>query len=193
MIELELKAIVPDAGALLDRLRAAGAREEFTGRMIDRRLDFPDGRLTTHDEVLRVRVYRGVNGDSSSSIDWKGPASAVEGYKRREEITTATADAEVTITVFQNLGLRVTRSIERDIRQFSLSGATVRFEHYQQMDDLVEVEGDPSAIEAAIACLGIARAEFSPDSLALFADRYTARTGRPAITGEEGESVEGST
>lgn len=190
MIELELKAVVPDAAALQARLRSAGAIEEFTGRMIDRRLDFANASLTLCDEVIRIRVYRDSSGGTTASIDWKGPATAEGGYKRREELSTSTGDAGTVMTIMRHLGLRVTRSIDREIVQFHVEGATVRVEHYPRMDDLVEVEGAPEAIERAIALTGIPRGEFSADSLALFADRYAARTGQPAITGSEGDVVE---
>jgi predicted adenylyl cyclase CyaB len=192
MIELELKAVVPDAKALLRRLKSAGAREEFSGRMVDRRLDYADDRMTTRDEVLRLRVYKDRGGAVSASLDWKGPASTADGYKRREEINTDVEDPNATMRILRNIGLRVTRSIERDIEQFSVHGAVVRLERYEQMDDLVEVEGEPADIERAIERLAIPRDQFSPDSLALFAERFTARTGKPAITGSEGESREAS-
>lgn len=187
MIELELKAVVADSAALLARLHAAGAREEFVGRMLDRRLDFPDGSLTSRDEVVRVRMYWDSAGVTKASLDWKGPASMEAGYKRREEIGAESADGDTIIEILQRIGLRVTHAIDRDIRQFSLEGATVRMEHYPRMDDLVEVEGDTAAIERAIARLGMARGEFSADNLAGFAARYTARTGQPAIVGPVAE------
>ena len=190
MIELELKAVVTDPAGLQEKLRLAGAAVEFIGRMVDRRLDFVGDSLTVCDEVLRLRKYVDAAGHAKASIDWKGPASIEAGYKRREELATSIGDADTTMTILRRLGLRVTRSIERDIRQYTLEGATVRMEHYSQMDDLVEVEGEAAAIERAIAIMGIPRSEFSADNLALFADRYSARTGRQAITGFEGDAAE---
>ena len=61
-------------------------------------------------------------------------------------------------------------------------GAVVRLEWYPRMDVLVEVEGEPPAIEAAIAALGIDRSAFTAESLSAFVARYEARTGRPAAT-----------
>jgi adenylate cyclase class IV len=187
VIELELKAVVADPAALLARLRAAGAREEFVGRMLDRRLDFPDGSLTSRDEVVRVRMYWDSAGETSASLDWKGPGSMEAGYKRREEISAGSADGDTILEILQRIGLRVTHAIDREIRQFTLEGATVRMEHFPRMDDLVEVEGDTAAIERAIARLGIARGEFSADNLVAFAARFTARTGQPAIVGPVAE------
>lgn len=187
MIELELKAVVADPAGLLARLRAAGAREEFVGRMIDRRLDFADGSLTQRDEVVRVRVYRDPTGRTWGSLDWKGPASIENGYKRREEIGADAPDGDRIIAILRRIGMRVTHVIDRHIQQFSLDGATVRMERYPRMDDLVEVEGDVEAIERAIDRLGIPRGEFSSDNLAAFMQRYAARTGQPAITGAADE------
>jgi adenylate cyclase class IV len=187
VIELELKAVVADPAALLARLRAAGAREEFAGRMLDRRLDFPDGSLTLRDEVVRVRMYQDSAGRSTASLDWKGPASMDGGFKRREEIGAETSDGDTILEILHRIGLRVTYAIDREIRRFSLEGATVRMEHFPRMDDLVEVEGDAAAIERAIARLAIPRAEFSAESLAAFTARYTARTGQPAVTGPTAE------
>jgi predicted adenylyl cyclase CyaB len=187
VIELELKAVVDDPGALLERLRSAGAREQFVGRMVDHRLDYANGWMTARDEVLRLRVYQSTNGVITAALDWKGPASVAGGYKKREEIDSSTGDPEAMMAILRNVGFRVTRSIEREIHQFDLAGAMVRLEHYEQMDDLVEVEGEPDAIERAIRVLAIPRSRFSADSLAQFVERFTARTGRPAVTGTVGE------
>jgi hypothetical protein len=84
--------------------------------------------------------------------------------------------------MFERLGLRVTRTIDREIAQFKLDGATIRFESYPRMDILVEVEGTPSQIERAIEVIGIARQEYRADALADFMARYEQRTGqRPVV------------
>ena len=186
MIELELKAVVTDPEALVARLRSFAAREEFSGRLIDRRFDYADGRLLGKDEVIRVREYRGENGDVQTSLEWKGPESHASGYKQREEIGVETGDAETLVAILVRLGLQQVRTIEREIRQFRLDGAVVRMERYEQMDDLVEVEGEGPDIERAISQMGIPRDQYTADSLTEFARRYEERTGRKAITGKVG-------
>jgi predicted adenylyl cyclase CyaB len=183
VIELELKAVVPDPEALITRLRTAGAREEFVGRLIDRRFDYADGSLFARDEVIRVREYQTSDGQVQTSLEWKGPETHDAGYKRREEIGIETGDSETLIAILIRLGLRQTRTIERDIRQYRLDGAVVRMEHYDRMDDLVEVEGEGPDIERAISQMGIPRDAYTADSLAVFAQRYQRRTGQTAITG----------
>ena len=64
--------------------------------------------------------------------------------------------------------------------------ATVRLERYPEMDSLVEVEGDPDAIERAIVVTGIARGDFTAEALSEFVRRYEARTGAAARLSAEG-------
>jgi adenylate cyclase class IV len=191
VIELELKAVVPDVAAFLSRVQAAGAREEFVGRMIDYRLDYAGGALTTRDEVVRVREYRDSAGRPTVSLDWKGPATIVAGYKQREEVAVTAGDASTLLDILGRIGLVVTRCVERDIRQFILEGAIVRLEQYRRMDALVEVEGDSGAIERSIARIGIPRSSFTSESLAAFVERYAARTGMSAITGPTDDAAVG--
>jgi len=184
MIEVELKSVVDDIDQRRARLEAAGAVLSFAGRLEDRRYDHDDRSLMQRDHVLRTRAYRDARGDGvRAELGWKGPTEYVDGYKQREEIGVETGDARTLIAILKRLGLRETRTIEREIRQYRLDGAIVRMEHYPEMDDLVEVEGEPADIERAIAQMGIPREAFSSESLAYFVSRYEERTGRTAITG----------
>ncbi|MEO6211490.1 MAG: hypothetical protein ABIQ10_15390, partial [Gemmatimonadaceae bacterium] len=109
-----------------------------------------------------------------------------QGYKVREEVGSTVLDAESVAFMLAGLGYLITRAIDRDIEQFEIGEAVVRFERYPRMDDLVEVEGEPDALERAIETLGIPRAHFNADRLTDFAARYEARTGmRAAIADAE--------
>jgi hypothetical protein len=74
----------------------------------------------------------------------------------------------------------VIREIQRDIVQFAWLGATVRVERYPRMDALIEVEGEPAAIEAAIAGTQLPRTGFTSERLQDFVARFEARTGQRA-------------
>ena len=179
--ELELKAVVPDAGVLRTRLREAGAVERFRGRMSDRRYD-RGGELTAPDEVLRVRSYRHPDGRLEWVLGWKGPARrSPEGYKQREEIELPIDGSTSPDALLRALGYEVVHAIDRDVEVFELDGATLRLERYPRMDTLLEVEGDPAAIERAIAATGLPRAGFTADSLAELVRGFEARTGTPAV------------
>jgi hypothetical protein len=89
-------------------------------------------------------------------------------------------------SILEKLGYVVTREVDRQIMQYRLGGATIRFEVYPRMDTLVEVEGEPPVIEEAIAALGMLRGEFTTERLAAFVGRFEQRTGvRAAISDRE--------
>lgn len=182
MIETELKAVVPNLERVRRHAEESGARPIFSGRLEDRRYDRNDLSLAALDHVLRLRVYREARGGvRSASLDWKGPSAVSGDYKQRDEIISELAgDAETLGNILERLGFIVTMQIDREIWQYELHGAVVRFERYPRMDDLVEVEGAPAAIEAAIVALRLPRAEFTTDRLPDFVRRYEARTRQSA-------------
>jgi predicted adenylyl cyclase CyaB len=185
MREVELKAVVDDLAATRKRLEEAGARLSFEGRMSDRRYDIESRELTGRDEVLRVRRYQSP-GSSKAYLDWKGPTEIQDVYKIREEVSTLVEDFESLEQILARLGFVVTMEIDREIAQYELGGATIRFESYPRMDVLVEVEGEPGSIESAIDALGIARGQFCTDRLPTFVGRFEQRTGvRAAICHRE--------
>ncbi len=179
--ELELKAIVPDADALRRRLDDAGASLRFVGGMQDRLYD-RNGELGARDEVLRVRTFRREDGLEEWQLAWKGPTQrSPDGYKLRDERECDVTGDTPPSDVLESLGYRVVRAIDRMVEIFRLGEATLRIETYPRMDVLLEVEGPPDAIEAAIVATGIARDVFSADSLNAFVSRFEARGGRPVL------------
>ncbi len=70
--------------------------------------------------------------------------------------------------------------IDRTIAEYRLAQAAVRIEWHPAMDVLVEVEGEPAAIERAVSLSGIPRDRFLPESLSFFVAAYERRTGQRA-------------
>jgi predicted adenylyl cyclase CyaB len=177
--ELELKARVDDPATLEAALARAGAELVFRGEMRDRRFD-QKGALEARDEVLRLRSYDGTA--SYGVLAWKGPVSIRGGYKHREERETRLADAEAARAILEHLGYEVVMRIDRTTAEYRLGGggAAIRIEWYPAMDVLVEIEGEPAAIEQAVRATGLARDRFLPEALAYFVADYERRTGRPA-------------
>ncbi len=189
--EWELKAIVPDWDALLERLCSQGAVLEFEGRLEDRRYDTESLDLLARDHVLRLRAYRDLNGTVvRSSLDFKGATERRGGYKVREERSTSIDDPGTLAVILEQLGYQLTLAIDRVIVQLTLHGAVIRLERYPRMDDLVEVEGTPQAIEAAILATGISREAFTAASLATFMALFEERTGTAAAV-SDAELMEG--
>ena len=188
MREVELKAVVDDLAERRKRIEAAGAALSFEGKIADRRYDFASGELSSRDQVLRVRRYIG-RPSTQTCLDWKGPTEFRDVYKVREEITTPVEDFDSLEQIILRLGLVLTSEIDREIAQYQIGGATIRFEVYPRMDTLVEVEGEPAAIEDAIEALGLPRALFSARRLSDFVEDFEQRTGvQAAISDSDLES-----
>src|SRR5215208_4876881 len=182
MREVELKAVVDDLAERRRKIEAAGASLSFEGRISDRRYDFASRDLSSRDEVLRTRRYRAKDLERAF-FDWKGPTELRDVYKIREEITTPVEDCEALEKILERTGFEVVTEIDRDIAQYQFGAATVRFETYPRMDILVEVEGEPAAIEEAIEALGLPRGTFTSERLPDFVTRFEQRTGvRAAIS-----------
>ena len=185
MREVELKSVVPDTRAARAAVEKAGGKLGFEGDLIDLRFGDASGQMVANDHVLRLRVYRS-GGKKEGHLDWKGPTQYDGGYKVREEVSTTVGDPDSLAQILENLGFVVIREIERRIAQYSLEGATVRFEEYPRMDLLVEVEGSPDAIERAIAATGLPRTGFNSARLPEFVAHFEARTGqRAALSARE--------
>ena len=176
MREVELKAVVDDLDVRRKRVEDAGAAVEYQGKLRDQRYDIESRELSQRDEVLRVRRYASRE-STRTFLDWKGPTETRDVYKVREEVSTPVESYEGLTEILTRLGFVVIREIDRDIVQYRLGAATIRFETYPRMDTLVEVEGDPEAIEGAIEALGMARGEFSGQRLPDFVARFEHRTG----------------
>src|SRR6478672_12027253 len=190
MTETELKAVVDDLALRRRLVEEGGGVLEKEGYLQDRRWDTEKEAYRTRDHVLRIRVFNG-RPENEATLEWKGPTRAENGYKLREEIGTSIGDAAALSEMMERLGLQVTRTIDRDIVQFKLRGATVRFESYPRMDILVEVEGTAAQIEAAVGVIGIPRAAYTADSLVEFMARYERRTGkRPVVCAADLDEVE---
>jgi adenylate cyclase class IV len=187
VLELELKAVVPDPDAVRLRLNGGGAVSGFRGRLCDRRFD-RDGVLTARDEVLRIRRWEATDGSVREEVAWKGPTGTRDGYKAREEIECQLAGGAPADRLLAALRYAEVYRIDRHVELYRLGEASARLEWYPALDTLIEVEGDPEAIEQVIALTGIPRATFSNEPLDHFIAAYQARTGRSArVVLDDGE------
>lgn len=187
--ELELKAVVGDVNALLQRLRAAGAELSFSGLMHDRRYD-RGGELALRGEVLRVRTFAAAAAPPRVVLGWKGPVStSADGYKQREEHECQCTGASPA-DILPRIGFSVVHAIDRWVDQFALANTMIRVETYPRMDTLVEVDGTPGAIESAIVLTGIPRNAFTAESLDAFVQRFERRTGERAVLNSDSMAPE---
>ena len=178
--ELELKARVDDPDTVRKAILAAGAELVYRGAMMDRRFD-RRGRLERRDEVVRLRVYHPADKSPEWGVlGWKGPVQRRGEYRLREEWESRVDDPKAVLVILRHMGYKISVRIDRAIEQYRLGDATLRLEWYPAMDVLLEVEGQPEAIERAVAATGLPRDAFLPESLPHFTAAYEERTGRVA-------------
>src|SRR5207245_3727531 len=138
-------------------------------------------RMVRRYEVPPRRNYRPPDVSPAYGVlGCKGPHSKRGKYRHREESEARIADPDAALTILERLGFEVTLRIDRTVEIYRLGDAVLRLEWYPRMDVLLEVEGEPAAIERAIPATGLARERFLPESLAHFVEAYEARTGRRA-------------
>src|SRR5437868_8492289 len=133
MREVELKAVVDDLAERRRKIEEAGGSLSFEGKISDHRYDFSSRELSARDEVLRIRRYHG-GSSTKNYFDWKGPTEFRDVYKVREEVTTPVEDFDSLGEILLRLGLELIWEIDREIAQYQIGGATVRFESYPRMD-----------------------------------------------------------
>ena len=183
--EIEVKGVVADLASAIERARAAGAMLTFKGVLEDRRYDDARRTLMRRDTVLRLRVERDEAG-VRAQVDCKGATGSLAGFKVREERSVKIDDPATFAEMLGVLGYVVVREIDREIDQFDLNGTMIRFERYPRMDTLVEIEGTPDGIGAAIEALGMARGSSNAGRLADFVREFERRTGlRAAVSNRE--------
>jgi len=178
--ELELKARVENADAVRRSILAAGAELVYSGAMMDQRFD-RKGRLERRDEVVRLRVYHPADKSPEWGVlGWKGPVQRRGEYRMREEWESRVDDPKAVLVILRHMGYKISLRVDRAVEQYRLGDATLRLEWYPAMDVLLEVEGQPDAIERAVTATGLARDAFLPESLPYFTAAYEKRTGRVA-------------
>ena len=112
--EVEVKSVVVDETDCRRRIEAAGARLMFEGRLEDRRYDTADRRLTTADELLRVRTRAeiAVSTRRSSGRDQLGTMTGTRSARRS---VRARRRGWSWHAILERIGYAVTGEIDRDI------------------------------------------------------------------------------
>ena len=178
--EVELKARVENPDAVRKAILAAGAELMYRGAMMDRRFD-RRGRLEGRDEVVRLRVYHPADKSPEWGVlGWKGPVQRRGEYRLREEWESRVDDPKAVLVILRHMGYKISLRVDRAVEQYRLGEATLRLEWYPAMDVLLEVEGQPEAIEGAVRATGLPRDAFLAESLPYFTAAYEERTGRVA-------------
>jgi adenylate cyclase class 2 len=169
--ELEVKFYVRDLSAIQSRLEQLGARL-VQHRVLETnlRFDTPDHKLMQAFQVLRLRK------DIEARLTYKGPASAVEGVRIRQEIEFTVSSFEKAQAFVEALGYVVVIVYEKYRAMYDLDEVHVTLDELPY-GNFVEIEGpDVKSIQAVNAKLGLRWEANIPASYIVLFEMLKARS-----------------
>lgn len=171
MRETEVKLRTDDFDGVRERLVTLGARlkervEDETDLMFRSAAD----PRALRGEVLRLRL----TGDSGM-LTWKGRPEFERGVKKREEVQTVVADAHAMRELLARLGYEVRLEFSKRREYWDLRGLAVSLDELP-FGRFVEIEGEESQLERAVADLGLQDAQRVEEGYPRMAARYMGIT-----------------
>jgi adenylate cyclase class 2 len=173
-IEIEVKIKVENLAAVEWKLKAAGATLK-AGRVHERNVRYEDSgeTFTAAARVLRLRQ------DTQVHLTYKEPHDPVGGDAwARTELEVTVSDFETADLLLHKLGFHVAWIYEKYRTTYEFEDCEVVLDE-MPFGAFIEVEGQPDAIQRALAALGLADA---PRITASYSDlffRLKARLGLP--------------
>lgn len=177
-IETEVKFPVPDIASLSSRLLAAGFRLQ-TPRTFESNVlyDYPDRRLRTRTEILRIRNYGG-----RWTMTHKRPPeglAAEDLHKHRVETETMVADGQALAAVFRTLGLGEAFRYEKWRTEWADGHGHCVIDE-TPIGTYAELEGTDAWIDDAAARIGVAQSDYMTQSYGRLFDEWRKTTGSEA-------------
>ena len=175
-LETEIKIRVSELSPVRRRLRDLGFRVH-TRRLFERNTlyDFPDHRLSNRGELIRIRET-----GRETLLTYKGPPQNGP-HKSREEIETSIGSAAALQEVLAHIGLTPSFRYEKYRAEYIRAKGGIVTIDETPIGDYVEIEGEPSWIDATAAELGYSPTEYITESYgALYAQHCRERGIQPS-------------
>jgi adenylate cyclase class 2 len=170
--EIEVKIKIEDAADFCRRLQALNPEVLSARHFEDNRLlDFPDGRLSAGQCLLRIRFA-----DGRHFFTFKGPPRPEGIFKIREELETGLEDGEVLLQALERIGMNVSFRYQKFRREFTLGDTHIAVDE-TPIGNYVEFEGQEAGIRELAQALGIAEAQFLRSSYYSLYVEYCRKTG----------------
>jgi adenylate cyclase class 2 len=181
-LETEVKILVPDLDAVRRRLEADPDAHLARPRVHEYNIRYEDaaGALTPAGIVLRLRRDAPVGGGAARvRLTYKAPARQESaGASTRLEYEVEVSDFEEMDVILRRLGYRPFWVYEKYRMTYTLAGAEVVLDE-TPFGAFVEAEGEPGAIEAALARLGLADGRRLLESYAVLFGYVKSNLGLP--------------
>ncbi|MBI3159482.1 MAG: class IV adenylate cyclase [Chloroflexi bacterium] len=149
-LEIEVKFLVADLGAVEAQLRSLGATC-LQPRTLERnlRFDTDNGALTRARRVLRLRR------DVRATLTYKAAPEVSESVSARQELEVEVADEDAARRILEALGYRVSWAYEKYRATYEMNRHHIMLDQLP-FGDFVEIEGEtPETIEHTAQSLGL--------------------------------------
>jgi len=148
--EIEVKFLIADLPALLEKLQNLGALM-LRPRMLEvnLRFDTPNMQLGERAQVLRLRQ------DDQSILTFKSPGKIVDGVISRTELEVIVSDFQTTRGILEALGFQVFMTYEKYRQNFKLNDLVASVDELPY-GNFIELEGSsPEHVRSTAALLGL--------------------------------------
>lgn len=164
-IEIEVKFLVTDLNALLERLTTLGAQSR--GRVFETNIRYEDASdsLIQRKSLLRLRK------DQKATLTHKSPVPGDDGrdVKMYNELEVTVGDFETTDAILLSLGFHQAQRYEKWRETFMMDETVICMDTLP-FGEFIEIEGEQAAIQATAGRLGLAwQDRILTNYLALFA------------------------
>ena len=177
MKEVEVKILEIDRKKVEETLLQLGAKKVFDGNIQTVFLDFPDRRIVKAKDVLRLRKE-----GAKAELTYK-KVRFTQSAKTAEEYSVKVSNLETMKLILENLGLKVTESMEKHRVSYKLD--TARFDidrylgSYDSIPEFMEIETqDTGSIHKYAALLGFKPEDCLPWSTTELIHHYSGNRGR---------------
>lgn len=148
-VETEIKIYVSNLAAMQQRLEKASLHKP---RVYEKNVRYDDGSLTQRGVVLRLRQ------DDRVRLTYKEPSAAQSaGTSSRLELETEIGDFDTMDEILRKLGYATSLIYEKYRTTYKLGAAEIVLDE-MPYGNFIEIEGTPTAIEAAVSALGMEKA-----------------------------------
>ncbi len=170
--ETEVKIAVPDLAAVESRLQTLGA-EQLAPRVFERNVRYEDavGSLSPAGKVLRLRM------DTRARLTFKAERDATNtAVNIREELEVEVSDFDTADLILNRLGFQSAWTYEKYRTTYRFGGCEVDLDELPY-GTFVEIEGEETAIRAALEALQLANRVNIPASYSTLFFTLKARLG----------------
>jgi predicted adenylyl cyclase CyaB len=178
MKETEVKILDVNSSEIEKTLEVLGAQKNFDGYIQTIFFDFESGAITKQGDLLRLR-----KNPKKTELTYK-KVKHTQIVKIAEEYTVEVSELETMLKILENLGLAITRSMEKHRLSYKLQNAQFDIDQYvgdyDFIPEFLEIEAENiDQIHKYALLLGYKPKDCLPWSTEELIQHYTKTTSKP--------------